>query len=282
MMPRLLFVPLVLAAGLLPLAGQEDLEQEIKQSSEEHMREELGVNDVTAPSIAQILRDLGSFKPIPMDIINANKREAAYDNRLQTGLHLGALVADGFFLTIAERPQDLQDIGRALIRQSRALGVNDRLTRRSKSLLELSDKGDWVGMREELIRTQTDVEKSMLDMKDEEIAHMVSLGGWARGFQLAAHSTVESFTPDKARILGNGEIMDYYLDRLGTLHPSLKKTATVSGMIARLRDLRAIATGAEGRVPTPEEVQSMSVLADELVAVALATEPEQPAAGGAL
>ena len=88
---------------------------------------------------------------MPLDISEANPRDAVYDNRLQTSLHFGALVADGFMLTIAERSRDVQDIGRALVRQSRALGnQGDRLTKRSKSLFEYSEKGDWQGMREEL------------------------------------------------------------------------------------------------------------------------------------
>jgi hypothetical protein len=162
-------LPVVFAAlgGLTVLLAQQDVEKEFQETSDDYMRDELGVNEITAPSIAQILKDFGNFIPVPMEIIATNPRDAVYDNRLQTSLHFGALVADGFMLTIAERSQDVQDIGRALIRQSRALGVGDRLTKRSKSLFEYSEKGDWHGMREELIRTQADVEKSMLDLHDE-------------------------------------------------------------------------------------------------------------------
>ena len=49
-------------------------------------------------------------------------------------------------------------------------------------------------MREELIRTQADVEKTMIDLHDEEMSHMISLGGWLRGFQLAANSCAQSYS----------------------------------------------------------------------------------------
>ncbi len=233
------------------------------------MRDELGVNEITAPSIAQILKDFGSFLPAPFEIIAANPRDAVYDNRLQTSLHFGALVADGFMLTIAERSQDVQDIGRALIRQSRALGVGDRLTKRSKSLFEYVEKGDWHGMREELVRTQEDVEKSMLDLHDEQMSHMISLGGWLRGFQLAANSCAQSYTPDKALILGRLEIMDYYIDRLDTLHPRLKKTEFVSTFTSKIKSLRDLAAEAEGRAPTEAEVKKMRDLANSVQSIAL-------------
>jgi hypothetical protein len=269
MSSRRLLVVLALQAAVMALSAQEDTDQELDETSEEYMRDELGVNEITAPSIAQILKDLASFIPVPMDIIAANPRSAIYDNRLQTSLHIGALVADGFALTIAERSADVQDIGRALIRQSRALGVGERLTKRSKSLLEYSEKGDWQGMREELIRTQADVEKTMIDLHDEEMAHMISLGGWLRGFQLAANSCAQSYSSAKAAILGRTEIMDYYLDRLETLHPRLKSTEFVSTLIANIKIVRDLAADAEGRVLTEEEVKKMRDLANASEAVAL-------------
>lgn len=270
---RCSIVTLALVGVMGSLHGQDattpELERELQQESDEHMRLELGVNDITAPQIAQLLKDFSSFRPIPLDVIAQNPRDAVYDNRLQTSLHFGSLVADGFMLTVAERSQDIQEVGKALIRQSRALGVSDRLTKRSKSLFEYSDKGDWQSMREELIRTQGDVEKSMLDLRDEQMAHMISLGGWIRGFQLAANSTVQGYTPDKARILANPDIIDYYLDRLDTLHPRLKKTEFVATLLLKLKDLRTLATAAQGRAPKEDEVKKMSDLANQIEAIAL-------------
>ncbi len=248
---------------------QQRLDREMRESSEEHMRLELGVNEITAPSIAAVLRDLGSFQPVPIETISQNNREAVYANRMQTAIHFGSLVADGFMLTIAERPTDIQDVGKALIRQSRALGVSDRLTKRSKSLFELSEKGDWIGMREELARTQEDVEKSMLDLRDEEMAHMISLGGWLRGFQLAAKSCSTSYSADRSRILARTEIIDYFLDRLDTLHPRLKKTDYATNLTNSLRELRTLTLEAEGGTLSQEQTLLASEIADRAVGTAL-------------
>ena len=260
----------VLLAGAGAARAQGDIEQQLEESSNEHMREELGVNPITTPSIQEVLKQLEVFRPYPVALIEAANREATFSNRLQTAMHFGSLVADGFLLTLAERPQEIQGVGKALIRQARALGVGDRLTKRSKSLFELSDKGDWVGMREELVRTQEDVETSMLELRDEEMAHMISLGGWLRGFQLGASSTAESYSPGKAAVLGNVEIMDYFLDRLSTLHPRLKKTEMVSSLTARLKAIRQLASEADGKPPTPDQVARLRDLANEAEAAAVA------------
>ena len=243
--------------------GQESVEEELQRSSDDHMREELGVNPITTPKIQEVLDSLEVFRPVPIALLDAANREASFNNRMQTAMHFGSLVADGFVLTLAERSKDLEDVGRALIRQSRALGVGERLTTRSKSLFELSDKGDWLGMRQELIRTQADVEQSMLELRDEEMAHMVSLGGWLRGFQIGANSTADSYTEAKAKVLGNTEIIEYFLDRLDTLHPRLKKTEIVTTLITRLKEIRAVTLEAEGSIPTPAQVEKMRKLADD-------------------
>jgi len=269
MTSRLLIASLALSTALSTLPAQEDYDKELEKDSQDHMREELGVNEITTPSIQQVLKDLESFQPAPPAVLESLNRDGTFENRLQTALHFGALVADGFVLTLAQRQADVEDIGRALIRQSRALGVGDRLTKRSKVLLEHSSKGDWVGMREELVKTQTDVEQSMMDLHDEEMAHMISLGGWLRGFQIAANNCAEKFTPAKAAILANPDIIDYYLDRLDTLHPRLKKTELVTTMIARLKELRTLATPAPGQTLTIDDVKKMQELSNQLMAIAL-------------
>ncbi len=257
------------------LRAQDAVDAELKQSSEDHMREELGVNPITAPSIPEILKALEVFRPIPLDLIAAANREATFNNRLQTALHFGSLVADGFMLTLAERPKDVQDVGRALIRQARALGVGEQLTKRSKSLLEFSDKGDWLGMRQELVRTQQDVETSMMELRDEEMAHMISLGGWLRGFQLGANSTADSYSENKAKILGNAEVLDYFLDRLSTLHPRLKKTEFVRVLTERLKGIQMVLIETQGKSLTPDQVAKVRTLANEAEAAAMAKVDEE-------
>jgi len=261
--------------GAWSARGQQDIDAELKQSSDEHMREELGVNPITTPSIPDLLKQLEIFRPIPIELIESAKRDATFNNRLQTAMHFGSLVADGFMLTLAERPKDVQDVGKALIRQARALGVGERLTKRSKSLLEFSDKGDWVGMRQELVRTQQDVETSMLELRDEEMAHMISLGGWLRGFQLGAASTASAYTPNKARILANLEILDYFLDRLSTLHPRLKKTEFVKTLTDRLKGIRNLIAENQGALLGPDQVAKVRDLADEAEIAAVSKVDEE-------
>lgn len=266
-----IFTGAVLGTVAFSVIAQEDFLTELEESSDGHMREELGVNEITTPQIQKLLFDLDGFRPLPSDLVAAADRGATYPNRFQTGIHFGSLVADGFVVVINQRKGDVQEIGRDLIRQARSLGVGDNLTRRSKALIDLGDKEDWMGLREELIATQVEVENAMLALRDEEMAHLVSFGGWLRGFQLAANSTASNYTPQRADGLKRPDVMNYFIDRLETLNPRLKKTELVTLLIRDMKELRDVTdrSQSQNRPPSKVEVDEMRDLANTMVTAAL-------------
>jgi hypothetical protein len=239
------------------------------EGAEDHMREELGVNEVTAPDIQKLLLDLDGFRPLPVELVQANDRQAAFPNRFQTGMHFGTLVADGFVIVIAQRPQDIEDIGRALIRQSQGLGVGNSLLTRAKSLVDLGEAGNWMALREELIATQADIEASMMALRDEEMAHVISFGGWLRGFQLAANATANNYTPTRAEGLNRPDVMSYFIDRLETLNPRLRRTELVTQLTAQMKVLLSITEGVGNRPPSQSEVEQMRDIANGMEDLAM-------------
>ncbi len=260
----LLFSPIYLGA---PFAfANEEVADSRNPEDPTIQREELGVNPITAPSIQALLVKLESFGPLPDGFLSTNPRQVSFPNRFQTALHFGSLVADGLLLTIAEKEEDLESLSQALIRKAKSLDVSDRLTQRGKSLLELSNRHDWLGVRQELIRTQGDVEQSMMDLKDDVLADVVSMGGWFRGFQFACTVTDLNYVPQRARMLADTEVMDYYLNRLENLSPRLRKTALVQDMTTALKHIREIASQAPDQTPTHEGVHRLKILADRLFA----------------
>ena len=196
----------------------------------------------------------------------------SYPDRFQTAIQFGALVANGFVATIARQKQLVLDTGRALIREANPLSAGQRLTARSRSLFELSERNDWQGLREELNATQEDVEESMLALKDGELADLISLGGWLRGFQLASHVTADHYTEAKAAALIRPSLLDYFIARMDCLSPSMKKRPAVISISANLKAIRELAS--TGHPPTQGEVERMRDLADETMSAALARQLE--------
>ena len=271
---------LILIAGLLlPVSLKGEIREAtnhesemIGQSAEEHFREELGVNEMTTPLVGKVFSDLELFQPPPLGMVRSFDLKKSYPNRFQTAIQFGALVANGFVATLAHQKQLVLDTGRALIREANTLSAGERLTARSRSLFELSERNDWQGLREELNGAQEDVEESMLGLKDGEIADLISLGGWLRGFQLASHVTADHYTAAKASALVRPAVMDYFIARMDCLSPSMKNRPACVTISSNLKAIRAMAT--PDHPPTQTEVERMRDLADEAVKAALARQLE--------
>jgi hypothetical protein len=231
---------------------------------DDHAREELGVNEYTTPSIELIFRDLGALVPLPFEKVKRSVPNGNYPNRFQLALNFGGLIADGFLAVQAEQTSGLDEIGRALLKQASALGVGDRVTRHSKSMLDLGRKGDWQGLRRELSATQAEVERAMMELRDEEMAHMVSLGGWLRGLEIASETVAERYTPDNAKRLTRPELMDYFIDRLDTLNPSLRRTPLMLRITSDLKTVRSILTPPEGKAVFQSDVKQVRDIVENI------------------
>lgn len=154
------------------VASPEEVEKEAKL--DDYAREELGVNELTTPSIQGLFNDLEQFKPVPISLIEKTDFERTYNNRFQTSLNFGALICDGFFAVVAEQRGLVEKVGRSLLRQAKSLAVGQTLSTHANSLLEIGQRGDWAELKLELIKTQEDVEDAMIELRDEEMAHMIS------------------------------------------------------------------------------------------------------------
>lgn len=228
-------IPAVL---VLAWAGTSAAQNSSDLTDDPHFRDELGINQYTTPSIENLFDTLDSLKPIPVRELTRPPRALRLDNRVRFALGFGILIGDGFLAVVGQDTKDIASLGRELLRRAKGLGVQQPVNRHSKQLLDLAKQSDWNGLRKELIVTQKDVEAAMLELRDEEMAHLLSLGGWIRGLEIGAASVATDFSPERALRLRRLDLLDYYLQRLETLSPSLKSTPLISRISSDLKDVR--------------------------------------------
>lgn len=251
---------------LLPTAAMAQKKEKAPKESEdmEHIREELGVNEFTAPSIDLVFDELGTIGSIPFDKVWRDLPDAPPQNRAQLALTAGGVIADGFLAVTAQKQSRIEPVGRALLKLAKGLGVGDHVTKHSRSILEKAAKQNWDGVKKELTRAQADVEAALLALKDEEIAHLVALGGWLRGLEMTSTVVVEDYSAEKARRLVQPELMDYFIDRVETLNPIFKKTKLAQVIEKDLKEIKAITTKPVDTPIEPEEAKRVRDLAREI------------------
>ncbi|MDP9187014.1 MAG: hypothetical protein M3O72_06625 [Verrucomicrobiota bacterium] len=256
-----IFVAMMLAATAIA-ANQEEPNED-----KQHQREELGVNHYTAPSIERIFAQLDQLRPLPFEQLKRELPQSITGGRERKGLIFGGLIADGFLIVEAEKKSLVESFGRVLIEQARALGVGDRVMRHSASLNDLGRRGEWQQVRQELIATQADVEQAMVDLRDEKMAHLISLGGWLRGLEISAGAAEAQFSPQRATILVQPDLADYFGAELKTLPPALAHTPLfekIRGSIKKLQPILSKSPHALTRADTSAIRAEVSELNDAI------------------
>jgi hypothetical protein len=229
----------------------------------EHEREELGVNPYTAPSVAEIFQQLDDLKPLPYDQLKRDFPQATHAGREQMGMVFGGLVADGFLIVETQKKNLVEDLGKVLLRQARSLGVGDRVMRHSASLSELGKKGDWQAVRRELISTQQDVEEAMTALRDQKMAHLISLGGWLRGLEICAGAVESNYTTDRAAVLWQRDLINYFAEELKTLPPAIAHKPLFEKIRAGVEAIRTLLNRAPEKMSL-EDVKTLHAQAKEL------------------
>lgn len=238
--------------------------QEKPSGAADHEREELGVNPFTAPSVADIFQQLDDLKPLPFEQLKREFPRATHSGREQMGLIFGGLVADGFLIVECKKKDLVDDLGRVLLRQARGLGVGDRVMRHSASLTELGRRGDWAAVRRELIATQDDVERAMTALRDQKMAHLISLGGWLRGLEITSSAVESKYTPERAAALWQRDLINYFAEEMKTLPPPLAHTPLFEKLRSGIGAIRTLLNHAPPDKMSLLEVKALHAQAREL------------------
>ncbi|MEM1441989.1 MAG: hypothetical protein AAGF67_06575 [Verrucomicrobiota bacterium] len=233
---------------------------------DEHVREEFGVNQFTTPSIKRIFEDLQKLRPLPYDELKRTMPEETPTDRTHLSMTVGVLLADGFFAVEAEQFFDLEPVGRSLLQHATSLGSGTRISSHMKSMLEKGALSDWDELKNELARTQKDVEKEMVLIRDVDAANLVSLAGWLRALEIGTEASVGSYyDPVKASLLARPDIVEYFVLNLETLEPRIQDNDMVKAIRAGLLEIQERTTLPEQEVLSETEVRELSLLVKGLV-----------------
>jgi hypothetical protein len=258
---KLLFVLSALSAMV---SAQDQPSRAARESSDAHMLEELGVNTFTTPNIALVFRALDDLAPLPFDTVWRGVPESLPHDRATMALVAGATIADGFLAVGSQKQSRMEPLTRHLRKLAQGLGVGGALDRNAQSLLERVAAQDWTGLRLELSRAQRDVEKAMMALRDEEIAHLIALGGWLRAVEIASTIVAENQTPERAALLVQPTLVNYFHDRVSTLNPKLKALPEFMELANGLAEIRALVSRTEIAALPKEDVVKLRTIAQRL------------------
>lgn len=269
-----LFLLAAFAVWTLPLSAQEEnLENRAEIPADlmddAHVREELGVNEFTAPSISKLFDTLQFLMPLPIAEVERKMPARMSQDRADLAIELGFLIADGFLVVQAEQLEKVEELAKDLTRYGKALGAGDRVNRHAAGLLESAKNKDVVQLKKELTSTQRDVEAELVSLRDADLAHLISLGGWIRALEVSTVAVDKQFSVERARKVMREDIADYYTESVAGLEPRISERPNYLAMRDLLAGLRTEMVLEEGKEPTVEMMAEIRKQATKLVELAL-------------
>ena len=216
--------------------------------------------------------------PVPSEVFSALDRlgnpdwkaqvtrgdRPAFTDRTDVALLLGATVADGFIAVQAEDKKTVENVGRDVLALATALGVRDDVLKHCQAIDDAGKAANWDAVRTELDATQATVKMKMESLRDGALAECVSVGGWLRGTEVITSVIGKAFSKDRAELLYQPDLADYFNDALEDMLTKSKNPAKLKSIadgLARLREI--MQTGDENL--SADSVNEMHRISAELV-----------------
>ncbi len=186
------------------------------------------------------------------------------DERAQVALLLGSVIAEGFIAVEAEDTERVKELGRDVLTLADAINVRKSVITRSKSIIDKADHHDWHGVRVEFDGALQDVRAAMDEMNDEDLAQLVSLGGWLRGTDALTAIVDANYTTSGAELLHQPELVHYFDRCINRMSPRLRKNPLVVRIHDILNQIAPIIDGKKQDI-SREQVQKIHSLTNEVV-----------------
>lgn len=220
------------------------------------------VDGVLVPVASEVFKTLDQFANSNWRAVQRPElaRWRPHGNQASLALLLGAVIAEGFIAVEAKDAAEVQSLGRAVLTLTRGLGVERWALRRSRSIDDAAQSGDWQAVRKEWDHVLPDVQEGMKELQSQQLAHLVSLGGWVRGTEALAALVLQNPSPERAALLRQPALVTHFDTQLHALGPEIRDAPAVSTAAERVRKVRVALekSGAEALEPPVQEIGAIA------------------------
>jgi hypothetical protein len=191
----------------------------------------------------------------------------SHGDQVQIAILLGVEIAEGFVAVEARDSAEVKDIGSAVLKLARGLGVEKSALKRSRSISEYADKNEWPATRKEWDGIFSDLESGMIEIKSKELAQLVSLGGWLRGTEALCVLVLQNYSAERADLVRQPDMLDYLEKQLLGMKTEIQGDPMVAKMLEGVRRIRALISN-DKEPPTEKTVREIDGICKELVRLA--------------
>jgi hypothetical protein len=220
------------------------------------------IEEVVVPIPAEVFGSLDKFSNSNWRLVQIDglAHAKSHGDDKQIALLLGVSIGEGFIAVEAHDAAEVKDVGAAVLRLARGLGIQPSVMRRSRSIMDLADRNDWPGVRKEWDAVLPDVQEGMKQLKSEPLSQLVSLGGWLRGTRALTALILQRYSAEDAQLLRQTALLDRFEKQLSQMRPN----ANVAKMHEGLQQMKTL-VGRSGEPISEQTVRDLSTVCDGLL-----------------
>ena len=252
---------LILAVVAIPAFAQTSSEQNSQLPSQAKE-----VHGIAVPVPKEIFRSLDQFRDANWRAVKRPEVAGwkSHGDQAQIATLLGVVMGEGFIAMEAEDSTEVKSVGNRVLALARGLGVEERVLRRSRSIMELADKDEWAAARKEWDGALADLEGGMIELKSEDLRQLVSIGGWLRGTEALSALVLQNYSPERSDLIRQPGLADYLEKQLLAMSSDIQHRPMVVKLLDGIRRIRALVESENG--PLREEtVRKIHTICQELV-----------------
>lgn len=222
---------------------------------------------ISMPMPGELFAALGKAGKPDWSAMLRKSPAAAFTNRQQIALNLGALIADGYLAVEAQEAQQVKNVSKDIKAMAKGLGVEQDLINRGNSIIEFAQSGKWDALKEELEATQNEVIAAMRAHQDQDLVIFVMLGGWLRGTEVVGGYLSAHYSEAGARLLRQPAVVGHFIQQLGAMPNKLTDTPVVSAVRTALFEIKKAVTFNAAGAPGEEDAKKLAGLAADAMKI---------------
>jgi hypothetical protein len=226
------------------------------------------VEGILVPVPSEVFRSLDEFHEANWLKVQRQEvhRWKSRGDQVQIALLLGTVVAEGFIAMEAEDSAEVKKVGTKVLALARALGVEHSVLRRSGSIVDYADKGEWAAARKEWDGALSDLEEQMIAIDSQPLLQLVSLGGWLRGTEALCGLVGQDYSAAHSKMIRQPAMLDYLEKQLVGMRGKMRNHSVVVKMLEGLRKIRSLIEEESGDL-SKQTVRDVGKTCSELVTV---------------
>jgi hypothetical protein len=224
------------------------------------------VHGLVVPVPKEIFRSLDQFRDANWRPVQRPEvaRWKSHGDQAQIATLLGVVIAEGFIAMEAKDSTEVKNLGNSELSLARGLGIRERALRRSRAIMELTDKNEWPEARKEWDGVLSDLDIGMIEIKSEDLAQLVSLGGWLRGTEALSALLLQNYSPERANLIRQPALIDDLEKQLHAMNTDIKGRPIVVKLVDGIHTIRSLLESENGPL-SEETVRKIHGVCAELV-----------------